>query len=39
MKELAVAINNLIRAFKASDLRSVYPFDNLKIKGNEGINN
>lgn len=38
MKELQVAINNLIRAFKDSDLSAIYPFDNLKIKDNERIN-
>ncbi len=38
MKELTVAINNLIAAFKASAFSTApYPFDNLKLKGNERI--
>jgi hypothetical protein len=37
MKELQVAINKLIQAFKGSSFNGAYPFDNLKINDNETI--
>ena len=37
MKELITAMNNLISALKNSVFNGSYPFDNLKIKGNERI--